>query len=64
MAAEEYSVVYVVRSPATMRQEEYAPLVQDECNKWAGEGWRLLNAVGDYGQRVTLGTWLYFVKEG
>ena len=63
MTDEEYSVTYVARSPASLPQDEFAELVDGTCNEWAGQGLRLVNAVGDYGARVTLGVWLNFARE-
>lgn len=63
MTDEEYSVTYVARSPASLPQDEFAELVDGTCNEWAGQGLRLVNAVGDYGARVTLGVWLIFARE-
>ncbi len=59
----EYDVVYVARSPARMKQEEFAAMVDETCNGRAAGGWRLVSAVGDYGAVVTLGVWLYFTRE-
>ncbi len=59
----EYDVVYVARSPASMKQEEFAAMVDETCNGRAAGGWRLVSAVGDYGAVVTLGVWLYFTRE-
>lgn len=59
----EYDVAYVARSPARLQQDEFAEMVNDLCNRRAGEGWRLLNAVGDYGTNVTLGVWLILARE-
>jgi hypothetical protein len=63
MAEVQYGVAYVVRSPANTKQEDFAVQVEEVCNSWSAGGWRLVNAVGDYGARVTLGMWLCFVKE-
>ena len=63
MAEEQYGVAYVARSPANTKQEDFAVQVEEVCNSWATGGWRLQRTVGDYGARVTLGVWLYFVKE-
>lgn len=63
MADVQYGVAYLARSPATTNQEDFGRQAEEVCNSWAAGGWRLLNAVGDYGARVTLGVWLYFVKE-
>ena len=63
MASPEYHVVYVPRSPANMKQEEFAVKVQEECGNGTANGWRLVSAVGDYGANVTLGVWLYFAAE-
>jgi hypothetical protein len=63
MADVQYGVAYLARSPATTNQEDFARQAEEVCNSWVAGGWRLLNAVGDYGARVTLGVWLYFVKE-
>jgi hypothetical protein len=60
----EYGVVYVARSPASLRQDEFAGMVDATCNEWARGGWRLISTVGDYGARVTLGVWLVLAKEG
>ncbi len=59
----EYDVVYVARSPASMKQEEFAAMVDETCNGRAAGGWRLVSAVGDYGAVVTLGVWLFFTRE-
>ncbi len=59
----EYDVVYVTRSPASMKQDEFAAMVDETCNGRAAGGWRLVSTVGDYGARVTLGVWLFFTKE-
>ena len=59
----EYDVVYVARSPASMKQDEFAAMVDETCNGRASGGWRLVSAVGDYGAVVTLGVWLYFTRE-
>jgi hypothetical protein len=64
MARTNYDVVYVARSPADMKQDDFANIVNDICNGRAADGWRLVSAAGDYGARVTLGVWLYFAKEG
>ncbi len=64
MARTDYDVVYVARSPADMKQDEFANIVNEICNGRAAEGWRLVSAAGDYGARVTLGVWLYFTREG
>lgn len=64
MASIQYDVVYVARSPANTRQEDFAAQVDEICNGRAARGWRLMSAVGDYGAKVTLGVWLYFTKEG
>ena len=58
-----YDVVYVARSPASMKQEEFAAMVDETCNGRASGGWRLVSAVGDYGAVVTLGVWLFFARE-
>ncbi len=63
MADVQYGVAYVSRSPASTKQEDFAGQMEEVCNSWGAGGGRLLNAVGDYGARVTLGVWLYFVKE-
>jgi len=63
MADMEYDVVYVARSPASMKQDEFAAMVDETCNGRAAGGWRLVSAVGDYGARVTLGVWLFFTRE-
>ncbi len=59
----EYDVVYVARSPASMKQDEFAAMVDELCNGRAVGGWRLVSTVGDYGARVTLGVWLFFTRE-
>ena len=59
----EYDVVYVARSPASMKQDEFAAIVDETCNGRAAGGWRLVSAVGDYGAVVTLGVWLFFARE-
>ncbi len=59
----EYDVVYVARSPARMKQEEFAAMVGETCNGRVAGGWRLVSTVGDYGAVVTLGVWLFFTKE-
>lgn len=64
MARTDYDVVYVARSPADMKQDEFANIVNEICNGRAAEGWRLVSTAGDYGARVTLGVWLYFAREG
>jgi hypothetical protein len=46
-----------------MPQDEFAAMVDEACNGWAGGGWRLVSAVGDYGARVTLGVWLIFGRD-
>lgn len=63
MAGMEYDVVYVARSPAGMRQDEFAAMMDELCNERTVSGWRLVNAVGDYGVKVTLGVWLIFTRE-
>ncbi len=63
MADMEYDVVYVARSPASMKQDKFAEMVDELCNGRAAGGWRLVSAVGDYGAVVTLGVWLYFTRE-
>ena len=63
MADVDYDVVYVARSPASMRQDEFAAMVDELCNGRAVGGWRLVSTVGDYGARVTLGVWLFFTRE-
>ena len=64
MAGTRYDVVYVARSPASMKQEDFAVMVDELCNRRAVEGWRLVSAFGDYGANLTLGTWLIFATEG
>ena len=63
MAESEYDAVYVARSPASMRQDDFAAMMEELCNSRAVSGWRLVNAVGDYGVKVTLGVWLFFSRE-
>lgn len=63
MAESEYDAVYVARSPASMRQDDFATMMDELCNSRAVSGWRLANAVGDYGVKVTLGVWLFFIRE-
>ncbi len=63
MADMEYDVVYVARSPANMKQDEFAAMVDEMCNGRAAGGWRLVSAVGDYRAVVTLGVWLIFIGE-
>jgi len=63
MASTEYDVVYVARVPANMKQDEFAEMVDELCNRRAGEGWSLVSAVGDYGANLTLGVWLIFARE-
>ena len=63
MADMEYDVVYVARSPASMKQDKFAEMVDELCNGRAVGGWRLVSAVGDYGAVVTLGVWLFFTRE-
>ncbi len=63
MADVEYDVVYAARSPASMKQDDFAEMVDELCNGRAVGGWRLFSAVGDYGARVTLGIWLIFTRE-
>ncbi len=38
----EYDVVYVARSPASMKQDEFAAMVDEMCNGRAAGGWRLV----------------------
>jgi len=63
MAESEYDAVYVARSPASMRQDDFAAMMDELCNSRAVSGRRLVNAVGDYGVKVTLGVWLFFSRE-
>ncbi len=63
MADVEYDVTYAARSPASMKQDDFAEMVDELCNGRAVGGWRLFSAVGDYGARVTLGVWLIFTRE-
>ena len=63
MADMEYDVTYLARSPASMKQDDFAEMVDELCNGRAVGGWRLFSAVGDYGARVTLGMWLIFTRE-
>ena len=63
MADMEYDVTYAARSPASMKQDDFAEMVDELCNGRAVGGWRLFSAVGDYGARVTLGMWLIFTRE-
>ncbi len=63
MAEMEYDVTYLARSPASMKQDDFAEMVDELCNGRAVGGWRLFSAVGDYGARVTLGMWLIFTRE-
>ena len=63
MAESEYDAVYMARSPASMRQDDFAAMMEELCNSRAVSGWRLVNAVGDYGVKVTLGVWLFFSRE-
>ena len=63
MADVSYDVVYVARSPASMRQDEFATMMDELCNERSVGGWRLVAAVGDYGVKITLGVWLYFARE-
>lgn len=58
----DYDVVYILRNPASLPQDEFAALVDEACNGRAAGGWRLVSAVGDYGARVTLGVWLIFAR--
>ena len=48
MADLEYDVSYLARSPASMRQDDFAELIDELCNGRAASGWTLFNAVGDY----------------
>lgn len=59
----EYEVLYIARSPASMRQEDFAAMVDETCNGRAVGGWTLVSTAGDYGAKVTLGVWLYFGRE-
>jgi hypothetical protein len=59
----DYEVVYVARSPASMKQDEFGTMVSELCNGRAGEGWRLVSTAGDYGANLTLGVWLTFARE-
>jgi len=59
----EYEVLYIARSPASMRQEDFAAMVDETCNGRAAGGWTLVSTAGDYGAKVTLGVWLYFGRE-
>jgi len=63
MADVEYDVTYAARSPASMKQDDFAEMVDELCNGRAVGGWRLFSSVGDYGARVTLGMWLIFIRE-
>ena len=63
MAGTKYEVVYLLRNPATLPQDEFAALVDEACNGRAGEGWSLVSAPGDYGANLTLGVWLIFARE-
>ena len=63
MADMEYDVTYLARSPASMKQDDFAEMVDELCNGRAAGGWRLFSSVGDYGARVTLGMWLIFTRE-
>ena len=63
MADMEYDVTYLARSPASMKQDDFAEMVDELCNGRAVGGWRLFSSVGDYGARVTLGMWLIFTRE-
>jgi hypothetical protein len=63
MADIEYDVSYLARSPAGMKQDDFAELVDELCNGRAATGWRLASAVGDYGANVTLGVWLLFDRK-
>ena len=63
MADMEYDVVYAARSPASMKQEKFAEMVDELCNGRAAGGWRLFSAAGDYGAVVTLGIWFIFSRE-
>ena len=63
MAEMEYDVTYLARSPASMKQDDFAEMVDELCNGRAVGGWRLFSSVGDYGARVTLGMWLIFTRE-
>lgn len=63
MARTDYDVVYIARSPADMKQDVFANMVNEVCNGRAAEGWLLVSTAGDYGARVTLGVWLYFARE-
>ena len=60
----EYDVSYVARSPASMRQDDFAEMIDELCNGRAATGWRLVNTMGDYGANLTLGVWLTFAREG
>jgi hypothetical protein len=64
MARTDYDVVYIARSPADMKQDDFGNMVNEVCNGRAAEGWRLVSTAGDYGARITLGVWLYFAREG
>ena len=63
MTGTKYEVVYVARSPASMPQDEFATMVDELCNGRAGEGWWLVSTAGDYGANLTLGVWLFFVRD-
>ena len=63
MASLEYEVTYLARSPASIRQEDFAITIEEKCNERAAGGWRLDKAAGDYGAKVTLGVWLFFSRE-
>ena len=63
MASTEYNVAYLARSPASMKQDDFADAVDELCNRRAGEGWWLVSTVGDYGANLTLGVWLIFARE-
>jgi hypothetical protein len=63
MADIEYDVSYLARSPASMRQDDFAEMIDELCNGRAASGWQLFNAMGDYGAKVTLGVWLIFSRE-
>ena len=57
MASMQYDVVYAARSPADMKQDDFANMVNEICYGRAMDGWRLVSAAGDYGGPIVEKRW-------
>ena len=56
--AVEYKVGYVTTSGMFPNVEEQLKAAEEECNKQAGDGWRLVQPM-----QHTYGVWLFFERD-